>query len=102
MVRVVYLFDEHYIWNFKLDIMKKLVFIFSVVFFASCGYKKSIDDKVYIQCVRNGSGPALLVAHSNPNCPELDSYRICSVKDCFAHVVCSKCVKEEDASKILK
>lgn len=67
----------------------------------SCGYKKSVGDKVYVQFVGT-SGTRIAVAHSNPDCPEIDSYKEEPLKDCFAVTVCAKCVKNEDVSKILK
>ena len=42
------------------------------------------------------------VAHSRPDCPDIDSYKEVSLKDCYAMTVCAKCVKEEDVHKILK
>lgn len=68
---------------------------------SSCSYKKSLGDKVYIQFVGT-NGSRIAVAHSRPDCPEIDSYREVPTKDCFAMTVCAKCVKEEDVSKILK
>ena len=81
--------------------MKKLVVLFFAIALTSCGYKKSIGDKVYIQFV-GSSGPRITVAHSRPDCPDIDSYREVSLRNCYAMTVCAKCVKEEDAHKILK
>lgn len=81
--------------------MKKLVVLFFAIALTSCGYKKSIGDKVYIQFV-GSSGTRITVAHSRPDCPDIDSYKEVSLKDCYAMTVCAKCVKEEDAHKILK
>ena len=73
--------------------MKKLVVLFFAIALTSCGYKKSIGDKVYIQFV-GSSGPRITVAHSRPDCPDIDSYKEVSLKDCYAMTVCAKCVKE--------
>lgn len=81
--------------------MKKLVILFFAIALTSCGYKKSIGDKVYIQFV-GSSGPRITVAHSRPDCPDIDSYKEVSLNDCYAMTVCAKCVKEEDVHKILK
>lgn len=82
--------------------MKKLFTMALIIIgVSSCSYKKSLDDKVYIQ-FKGESGPRMPVAHTNPNCPEIDSYKEENLKDCYAVTVCAKCVKEEDISKILK
>lgn len=84
--------------------MKTIKFLLAallIIGISSCGYKKSIVDKVYIQFV-GSSGPRITVAHSRPDCPDIDSYREVSLKDCYAMTVCAKCVKEEDVHKILK
>lgn len=84
--------------------MKTIKFLLAALLsigLSSCGYKKSIGNKVYIQYVGT-SGARIVVAHSTPNCPEIDSYREVPLNDCYAMTVCAKCVKEEDASKILK
>ena len=75
-----------------------------IVGLSSCGYKKSVGDKVYIQYV--DIDPPMRVVHSRPDCPNLDSYYEESLKDCytttfFITTVCAKCVKEEDVHKIL-
>lgn len=44
----------------------------------------------------------MTVAHSTPDCPDIDSYKEVPLKDCYAMTVCAKCVKEEDVHKILK
>lgn len=84
-----------------ITIMKKLAVLLFVISLTSCGYKKSVGGKVYIQYV-GSSGPRITVAHSRPDCPDIDSYREVSLKNCYAMTVCAKCVKEEDAHKILK
>lgn len=84
--------------------MKTIKFLLAallIIGLSSCGHKKSVGDKVYIQFV-GSNGPRIAVAHTNPNCPEIDSYREVPLKDCHAMTVCAKCVKEEDANKILK
>lgn len=81
--------------------MKNLFILFAVLIVTSCGYKKSVGDKVYIQYAGKGEH-FIFVAHSNPDCPDIDSYREETVKDNSAFTVCAKCVKEEDVSKILK
>ena len=81
--------------------MKKLVVLVFAIALTSCVYKKSVGDKVYIQFV-GSNGPRITVAHSRPDCPDIDSYKEVPLKDCYAITVCAKCVKEEDASKILK
>ncbi len=84
--------------------MKTIYFLLAtllIVGLSSCGYKKSVGDKVYIQYV-GSNGPRIIVAHSRPDCPDIDSYREVSLKNCYAMTVCAKCVKEEDAHKILK
>lgn len=82
--------------------MKKVLLICSVMILASCGHKKSLGDKVYLQLVFNGNGAGYIVAHSNPDCPKLENYTVSSIKDCYVQAVCSKCVKEEDIDKIIK
>ena len=81
--------------------MKKLAVLLFVISLTSCGYKKSVGDKVYIQYVGT-SGARMTVAHSTPDCPDIDSYKEVPLKDCYAMTVCAKCVREEDVHKILK
>ena len=65
---------------------------------SSCGYKKSVGDKVYVQLDRIHG----MVVHSNPDCPKLDFYREDSIGDGLGGGVnvCAKCVKNEDIPKI--
>ena len=84
-----------------ITIMKKLAVLLFVISLTSCEYKKSVGGKVYIQYV-GSNGPRITVAHSRPDCPDIDSYKEVSLKDCYAMTVCAKCVKEEDVHKILK
>lgn len=62
----------------------------------SCGYKKGIGDKVYVQRKAVGSGMAFVV-HSNPNCQEVDDYMIEPLDSAFFTSIFSKCINEEDA-----
>ena len=56
----------------------------------SCGYKKGIGDKVYVQRKAVGSGMAFVV-HSNPNCHMIEP-----LDSAFFTSICSKCINEED------
>ena len=84
--------------------MKTIKFLLAallIIGLSSCGYKKSVGDKVYIQFV-GSNGPRITVAHSRPDCPDIDSYKEVPLKDCYAMTVCAKCVNEEDVHKILR
>lgn len=82
--------------------IKVLLAALLMVGLSSCGYKKSVGDEVYIQLVKMGNGGVLRVAHSNPDCPDIDSYFEEPTNGNNAVTVCAKCVKSEDAHKILK
>lgn len=83
-----------------MNTIKILATLFLILGLSSCSYKKSVGDKVYIE-YGSKSNAGLTVAHTNPNCPILSSYRIERRMGHSAFMVCAKCVKEEDASKIL-
>lgn len=83
-----------------MNTIKILATLFLMLGLSSCSYKKSLGDKVYIE-YRTKSNERLIVAHTNPNCPNLDSYFVAKPANNGAFVICAKCVKEEDASKIL-